>query len=113
MAIDWHVSHNQDAALAVIAMANAAAFWNANLPSIYEVPAKLGTDIDMHDLRIGVIKTLSEGALLGVGATLITQSWWPIAGVVAYIGLSYLFLAYTINSTSGQTEVGEHVGYSA
>lgn len=99
--INWRVDNNAGAALTILAMANAASFWNSNLPSVYEIPSKLNdSDISLEAIRLGVAKSLLEASLLGVGATLITKSWWPIVGTVSYVGISYLFLLYATNHYS-------------
>lgn len=99
--INWRVDNNQAAALTILAMANAAAFWNANCPSIYEVPG-MASDADAKaNIKLGVAKSLVEAGMLGVGATLITESWWPLVGVIGYIGISSLFTRYALAGAPG------------
>lgn len=102
--INWRVDNNNAAALTILAMANAAAFWNANCPSIYEVPAMAGDPDAKANIRLGVTKSLVEAGMLGVGATLITESWWPLLGVVGYIGVSTIFTRYALAGAPGMEE---------
>lgn len=89
------------AGLALLTIADASSFWSANNPSFFTVRHFTSSDDQRAedtkiDIYIGSAKATLETVLVGVGAVLITKSWWPLAAPLGYIALDWLFYEWAL-----------------
>lgn len=97
------------AGLALLTIADASSFWSANNPSFFTV-RHFTTQGDQkasdtrNDIHIGSLKATAETVIIGMGAVLITKSWWPIAAPMAYIALDWMFYEWAMNHPHANNE---------
>lgn len=94
------------AGLTFMSVATAASFWNANNPEIYKVREMAANPDARADLKLALAKSALEVGMLGLGATVIAKSWWPLAAGLGYVGISYAFFDWACRNPhmSIQTE---------
>lgn len=78
--------------LAMMAAGEVPNYLAGALPSFMTIGRFAAEDEDRKMLRFGEIYGSSAAFLVGVGASLVVQSWWPIIGTVAV--LIYLLYGY-------------------
>lgn len=82
--------------VALLVIADASSFWSANNPSWMTertFATKGGKDQrnTAEDISIGGGKALAESAIVGIGASIVTGSFWPWAVQALYFGANWPF----------------------
>ena len=103
----WQTPNPEGMGVTILAMGDAAAFFSAYNPSIMTAGAfrrKGGEEADnsKRDLYRGA----SVGTVLALGVaaggSLVTKSWWPIAGTIGVVAIQWGILVYTVENPWGE-----------
>ncbi len=80
--------------LAMMAAGEVPNYLAGALPSFMTIGRFAAEDEDRKMWRFGEIYGGSAALLVGVGASLVVQSWWPIIGTI--VVLAYLLYGYEV-----------------
>jgi hypothetical protein len=94
-AITWQLDH-ESMGVTALCVADAAGMLAAFCPSMFTIRTFGGGAVEgantAESIHIGMVLGSAISLLVGLGGTLVTRSWWPLAGTV--IGLIFLCGAY-------------------
>lgn len=92
--------------ITALVMGDAAAFWSANNPSVFTVRAfrrKGGKEAEQtkRDIRLGGAAGSLLALMVGAGGSLVTKSWWPLAGSAAILAFQWTLWEWAIKNPHG------------
>lgn len=92
--------------ITALVVGDAAAFWSANNPSVFTVRAfrrKGGKEAEQtkRDIRLGGLAGSGLALIVGFGGSLVTQSWWPIAGAAGILAFEWVLWEWAIRNPHG------------
>jgi hypothetical protein len=105
---DWAKPDAESMGVIALSMGDAAAFFSAYNPSIMTAGAfrrKGGAEADnsKRDLYRGAFVGTSFAILVAAGGSMVTESWWPVAGTVLVVIIQWGVLWYTVENPWGET----------
>lgn len=104
MSLDWKFDQ-KTAGLTFLAIAAYQSSRSNSLPSLYDMQRE--SDSSVTATRVAQGKSTIDGLVLGVGAGFVSDSLWPIAGVLAMVAIDALFYqwALTVHIQSGESAI--------
>lgn len=93
MALDWKFDQ-KTAGAAFIAVAAYQSSRGSSLPSLYDMQRE--DDSSVSATRIAQAKSVVDGLIIGVGASLLVDSLWPIAAVLTMISVDAVFYQWAL-----------------
>lgn len=101
MALSWKFNQ-QTAGLTFLAVGAYQASRSSSLPPLYQLFQETGSDITAAHISQG--KSLVDGIILGVGAGLVADSFWPLAAVFAMVVVDAVFCQMALLSNSSEDD---------
>jgi hypothetical protein len=108
MAHGWSWAKPDAETMGVVAltMGDAAAFFSAYNPSIMTAGAfrrKGGSEAELskRDLYRGASVGTGLAVLVAAGGSMVTESWWPVAGTLGVIAIQWAVLWWTVEHPWG------------
>lgn len=94
--------------ITALVMGDAAAFWSANNPSVFTVRAfrrKGGRQAEQtkRDIRLGGMAGSGLALFVAFGGTLVTKSWWPLAGAAAILVFQWTLWEWAMSNPHDKT----------
>lgn len=108
MALDWKFDQ-KTAGLTFLAVAAYQSSRSNSLPSLYDMQRE--SDSSITATRVSQTKSLIDGLVLGLGAGFVSDSLWPIVGVLSMVAIDAVFyqwaLSVHIESAHSSIELGD------
>lgn len=101
MALDWRFDQ-KTAGLTFLAIAAYQSSRGSSLPSLYDMQRE--TDTNVVAARVSQGKALIDGLVIGFGAGLVSESLWPIVGVLTLVAIDACFYSWAIDIHAGSAD---------